>query len=308
MKKASKIWVGVGAFVVVGAGTATAIDAAQALSADAASVQSQLVRATNRAAAPVSRAGGMTLAAMSHGDEAGESGEPVAKSGAQGGEEGGAPSAAKLPPDLSFALKIAELRGHLLIGNQLVTDGQWTAAMPHFLHPTEEIYGEIRGDLKAYKVPPFEVALKVLANAVKTKKGGDIYVNALKTVNDALAAADVGLKAKQPDWASFTVETAVELAKAAAGEYEEAIVDGRISKPVEYQDARGFIWQAEAMIESVSPALDKKDAAALKSLRAAFANLKNAFPTAMPPHKPIVDYGGVLSDVSRVELAAGRLM
>ncbi len=307
MKKTTKIWVGVGAFVVAGASAATAVGAAPAFSGSATGVHGQPARAIDGAVQPGSQAAGMQLAAMRHGGEAGEAGEKGSeKAGGEEGGEGGA--AAKLPPDLSFAVKIAELRGHLTIGNQLVKEGQWTAAMPHFMHPTEEIYGEIRGELKTYKVPPFETALKVLANVVKTKKGGEAYANALKTVNDALAAADAGLKAKQSDWTSFTLETAVELAKAAAGEYEEAIVDGRIGKPVEYQDARGFIWHAEAMIESVAPALEKKDAESLKKVRAAFADLKKAFPTAMPPQKPVVDYGGVLSDVSRIELAAGRLM
>ena len=70
------------------------------------------------------------------------------------------------------------------------------------------------------------------------------YAKALKAVSDALAAADAGLQEKQTDWPGFVTEAAVESIKAAAVEYEAALVDGRIAKPVEYQDARGFIWQA----------------------------------------------------------------
>jgi hypothetical protein len=39
-----------------------------------------------------------------------------------------------------------------------------------------------------------------------------------------------------------------------------------------------------------------------------FADLKKAWPEAMPPAKPVKDYGAVLGDVSRIELAAGKLM
>ena len=102
--------------------------------------------------------------------------------------------------------------------------------------------------------------------------------------------------------------SALELLKSATGEYQEAIVKGRIAKPVEYQDARGFVWQAEKMIESVAPALEKKDADALKHVRDAFAELKKAWPSAMPPKTPVKDYAAVLSDVSRIELSAGKLM
>jgi hypothetical protein len=104
------------------------------------------------------------------------------------------------------------------------------------------------------------------------------------------------------------VSTAVESLKTAAGEYQQAIVGGRIGKPVEYQDARGFILQAERMIDGVAPDLEKKDAVALRGVRGGFAELKKAFPSPLPPRAPVKDHGAMLSDVSRIELAAGRLM
>ena len=113
---------------------------------------------------------------------------------------------------------------------------------------------------------------------MKARRAATITPRRCKAVEDALAAADAGVKAKQQNWDGFVVETALELLKSATGEYEEAIVKGRIAKPVEYQDARGFVWQAEKMIESVAPALEKKDADALKQVRDGFAELKKAWP------------------------------
>jgi hypothetical protein len=141
------------------------------------------------------------------------------------------------------------------VGDELVKQQQWNAALPHFLHPGEEIYADIKEQLTEYKVPPFESALKALAGAAK--KGGADYAKAFKSINDALAAADAGMKAKQADWAGFITAAAVETLKAAAGEYQQAIVGGRIAKPVEYQDARGFIFHAERLIESVAPDLER---------------------------------------------------
>ncbi|MGA7488438.1 MAG: hypothetical protein WBW74_16065, partial [Xanthobacteraceae bacterium] len=213
-----------------------------------------------------------------------------------------------LPPALAFAARIALLRGHLLVGDELVRQQQWAAALPHFLHPTEEIYDDIKEQLALYKVPPFDGALKALAAVVKARKGGSDYAQALKSVNDALAAVNAAMKAKQENWPGFVVEASVEALKAAAGEYQNAIVNGRIVKPVEYQDARGFIWQADRMIEGVAPDLQKKDAAALAQVRAGLAELKKAFPSPRPPRTPVKDHGAVLSDVSHIELAAGKLM
>jgi hypothetical protein len=292
MKTRSKIWVGVGAFVVAGTGSLPGGPSVIAASPMAARERAGVAGDTSLA--PVA---GLVLAqAMTHG--AGGEGD-------EGGAKGAKPS---LPPDLDFALKIAQLWGHLLVGDELVKQGQWAAALPHFLHPIEEIYGGIRGQLKEYKTPPFETALKLLANTVKTKKGGEEYARALQAVNEALVAADAGLKTKQANWEGFTLEAALELLKSSTDEYEEAIVNGRIAKPVEYQDARGFVWQAERMIEGIAPALQQKDPEALTHVRDGLATLKKAFPAAVPPKTPVKDYGAVLGDVSRIELAAGRLM
>src|SRR5215211_7367660 len=98
----------------------------------------------------------------------------AAKAGGEGGEgdEGGAAQKdydAKLPPTLRFYRDIALIRGHLLVSDELVREGRWAEALPHFLHPSEEIYGKIRDDLKTYGVAPFAAALKSLAQTVKAK-------------------------------------------------------------------------------------------------------------------------------------------
>jgi tetratricopeptide (TPR) repeat protein len=306
MKSRTKIWLGVGAFVVAGAGV-TGTNAQTPAFDRLRRSDSTFDLAIARALRPATD----FSAAKKQGGEHGEHGAKTKKEGGEAGEgggEGGAKDGAKLPPDLDFALKIAQIRGHLLVGDELVKQGQWAAALPHFLHPSEELYGPIRGKLKDYQTPQFSSALKLLANAVKAKKGGDDYDKALKAVEEALSAADAGLKTKQPAWDSFAVETALELLKSATHEYEEAIVKGRIAKPVEYQDARGFVWQSEKMIESIAPALEKKNAEALKAVRDGFSELKKAWPAAMAPKTPVKDTGAVLSDVSRIELSVSKLM
>ena len=290
MKAKTKIWLGVGAFVLAGTGATGAVSppATETVSGESGlSAQSP-----DTAMLPATSPG--VVIAQHAGHDAGEGGE------SQG--------LANLPPDLAFAARVTLLRGHLLVGDELVRQQQWNAALPHFLHPTEEIYGDIRDQLAGYRVPPFDGSLKALSDVVKAKKGGAEYTKALKAVHDALGAADAGMKAKQSDWPGFVVEAAVEALKAATGEYQQAVVGGKIAKPVEYQDARGFILQADRMIESVAPDLQRKDSAALDQVRAGLAELKQAFPSPMPPRTPVKDYGGVLADVSRIELAAGKLM
>ena len=292
MKVKTKIWLGVGAFVLAGS-DATTTSAIPPLAAETSSgVRGLPARSPDTATSP-SASRGMVMAQHA-GHDAGEGGE------SQG--------LANLPPDLAFAARVTLLRGHLLVGDELVRQQQWNAALPHFLHPTEEIYGDIKDQLAEYRVPPFDATLKTLSDVVKAKKGGADYAKAIKAVNDALAAADAGMKAKQGNWSGFMVEAAVEALKAATGEYQQAVVGNRIAKPVEYQDARGFILQADRMIESVAPDLQQKDPAALGQVRAGLVELKKVFPSPMPPRSPVKDYGGVLAEVSKIELAAGKLM
>lgn len=293
MKTQHKIWLGVGTFIAVGS-------AAAAVSGPLAARTPSGVRADAGIAAasavPHFHADGIVLA------------QHVEHAKADAGEGGESKGLANLPPELAFATRIALLRGHLLVGDELVRQQQWNAALPHFLHPTEELYGDLKEPLEQYKIAPFDGALKALADVVKARKGGNEYAKAQKSVNDALAAADNAMRERTGDWPGLVTEAAVEALKAATGEYKQAIVDGKIAKPVEYQDARGFILQAERMIESVAPQLEKKNAAALAEVRAGLAELKKAFPSPMPPRMPVKDVAAVLDEVARIELVAGKLM
>src|SRR5829696_8330035 len=122
----------------------------------------------------------------------------AAKTDGGEGDEGGAAQKdydAKLAPALQFHRDVELIRGHLLVGDELVHERRWAEALPHFLHPSEEIYGKIRDDLKTYGVAPFAAALKSLAQTVKAKNEG-AYCTALAAVEERLAAADKGVPPK----------------------------------------------------------------------------------------------------------------
>lgn len=290
MKSRHKIWYGVGAFVVAGTTASGVIgpaaDAAPADLMGSASVQS--LGASQRA---------IVLAQHTeHKPDAGEAGESGDSSGLN-----------TLPPELAFATRIALLRGHLLIGDELVKQQQWAAALPHFLHPTEELYNDLKDSLVEYRIAPFDGTLKTLADIVKARKAND-FARAREAVSDALSGADAAMRERTGDWPGLVTESAIETLKIAGSEYGQAVVDGKIAKPVEYQDARGFIWQAERMIEGVAPQLEKKNAEALASVRKGFAELKKAFPSAMPPRALVMTPPDLLSNIARIELAASKLM
>ncbi|MDJ1156949.1 hypothetical protein QNA08_01670 [Chelatococcus sp. SYSU_G07232] len=297
--KRRKIWLGLGAAAMVGGGAASA-----------AALEAGQVSARTPEAALVASAGNKADARLRFAANADHAGHGAVKTAAAAGGEGEGGEGGKkasVAPAVQFNHNLALIRGHLLVGDELVKEGKWNDAMVHFLHPAEEIYGNIQGDLKTYGVAPFAAALKALAQTVKAKNK-DAYEGALKAVDQRLTAAEAAVKAKSDDYTRLTVETVLELLGTAGHEYEAAVDGNKIRETVEYQDSRGFVWYAERLLDGISTDLQKKDAEAFKSLKADLAELKQAWPAAVPPKKPAKDVASVLSGISKVELHAGRLM
>ena len=206
---------------------------------------------------------------------------------------------------IRFYRDIELMRGHLLVGHQLIELDLWDEALPHFLHPTEELYALIEKYIKLHNIQPFSRELQALAQTVKAKRKG-AYQQALKVVDQRLdAALAVGRKYMTPV-RNFTVRSAVEVLRAAQSEYAELMEDGKFVKPVEYQDSRGFVWQAERMIEGAAGELAKIDAESLGKVRAGLAKLKTAWPAPMPPQAPILDVGQISAIISDIELHVSR--
>lgn len=201
-----------------------------------------------------------------------------------------------------FYRDIELTRGHLLVGHQLIELGLWDEALPHFLHPSEELYGLLEKYIKLHNMQPFGRELQALAQTVKTKRKG-AYEQALRPVHQRVdAALGVAKKFMRPAQ-KFAIESAIEVLRTAQIEYGNAIVDGVFKLPVEYQDSRGFVWRAERVIEEAAKSEPRPlDAEQLAKVRTAFATLKTAWPAPVPPPKPLLDVSQISALISRIEL------
>ena len=101
-----------------------------------------------------------------------------------------------LSADVEFARNIAIIRADLLMADVLVKERDWVDARPHVNFPREEIYGAIRDELKTYKTPQFDGALRELAHAVAARSI-KLYERASRKVQAALIAAEVALEGRQ---------------------------------------------------------------------------------------------------------------
>jgi hypothetical protein len=203
---------------------------------------------------------------------------------------------------IRFYRDIALMRGHLLVGGELIGLELWDEALPHFLHPGEELYASMEKYIRLHSMQPFGRELQALAQTVKAGRKG-AYEQALKPVDQRLEAAlGVAKKFMRPEQ-SFAIKSAIAVLRVAQSEYEAAMQDGRFTKPVEYQDSRGFVWRAERVIEAAAQSEPHPiGSEAMGKVRAAFAKLKTAWPTPLPPAKPILDVSQVSALISEIEL------
>lgn len=213
---------------------------------------------------------------------------------------------ARLDPAVRFYRDIQLVRGHILVGNELVKAGLWADALPHFLHPVEELYDGLAAPLRARKGKPFLQQLKVLAQTVKAKNE-QAYDAALASLNAKLNSIDTGLKIEKADWMPFVVDTALETMRSAIGEYTSSIQDGHFAKAVEYQDSRGFVYQADLMLASVTPMIAAKDPSVSVRMQTGMTALKAAWPTPVPPAAVVDDASKVAAHISKLELVLGNL-
>ena len=242
------------------------------------------------------------------GHQPAKSQEPSAAASSNAAEGGEAYLRDGGPKDtrIRFYRDISLMRGHLLVGDQLIEKGLWDEALPHFLHPTEELYALLEKYIKLHKITPFNRDLEALAQTVKAKRKG-AYDQRLRVVDQRLTGAlDTAKRFMTPPLRTFTVRTAIEVLRTAQSEYEEAIEDGKFTKPVEYQDSRGFVLQSERMLEAVAAELAGIDAADWAKVRAELQRLKAAWPDVLPPPAPLLAPGEISALISDIELHATR--
>jgi hypothetical protein len=209
--------------------------------------------------------------------------------------------------DLAFGRNIALIRGHLFTGDELAAQRDWGGAATHFSFPREEVYGLVRADLRTYKVSAFDDALRTLVGTAKARNV-KLLPSARQKVEDALNAADASLKARQQSWPRFTVAVALSLLKTAPDEYDDAVAKGRVVRPIGYQTARGYVLQAERMIQSVAGEFPGDNAVALSDISSGFAELKAAQPSVKAPKQAAIDDAGFQAAVAKIEAAAAKLL
>lgn len=222
------------------------------------------------------------------------------EAGESGGEHHHATADDKLSPEVKLYRDLELVRGHLLVADELIAGGHWIDAVPHVFHPIEELYEGMKGEIDKRGLAAFLPELKALGQTVKAKEM-DAYSAAAKIVTAKLDAVETGLKSGSASWSATVKEATVAALKTAVEEYGEAVKDEKIAEAVEYQDSRGFVWRAEAMLKNEALTKSDSNKPALASAQEAISKLKTAWPGAMPPEKAAMTVAEVKAGVGTIE-------
>jgi hypothetical protein len=257
--------------ILLGAATSAALVDPVLRPADAQAQQQQLQSSPT----PAPAGGGTTAAPASHGGHAGHGSGVVSD------------------PDVQLVL--AQMQGHLLIAQELLLQRRFSDAEPHAGHPVEELYGSLDPVLRSGRIRPFLSSLEELRLQIRLNPAAPATASKLTAAQQAIATASRSISAGQPMTAATLRNVVRQLADVAVEEYQGAVAGDQVVELIEYQDARGFLLQAQRLLRAAiavpPPAGPGPAAGAIPSWSAmeqTITAMLVAFPSATPPARTVL--------------------
>lgn len=189
--------------------------------------------------------------------------------------------------DVDYMTKLALMKGHLLVAQELLAENKPKEAEPHIGHPVEEIYVDVEEQLNERQVKEFKTNLVSLTNLVKSNpkdakiKGN--FANSMQAVDSAIAA----LPSEERTKPEFVLKVINGLLDAANAEYGAAVAKGKITEPIEYQDSRGFVVYSNELYKGISSQMAQANPEAHKAIDTNLTELLKVWPAVIPPAQAV---------------------
>lgn len=210
--------------------------------------------------------------------------------------------------DVEYMTKMALMKGHLLVGKELLDLNEPKQAEPHIGHPVEEIYSDVESQLKEKNVKEFKSTLDNLEDLVKAKpkdaKVATTFTSSMEAVDGAIAAIPEEQRNK-PEFVLAVINRVLDTAKE---EYEAAIANGKIVEDIEYQDSRGFVLYAQDLYAGISEQMKTAHPEEDKALTSSMSELASSWPSVIPPSAPAKTPEEVATLVNTIEENAQKVI
>jgi hypothetical protein len=213
-------------------------------------------------------------------------------------------ASASTEADTDFLFRLGMMEGHLIVGHDLLAAGKPELAIPHFGHPVRELYDDVTDYLTEHRFPAFDKQLIGLEATVTAAPKSDAaerqYQEAITTIHKARQIAPAQVRDSVPEMITVCANTI----DAAAGEYGEAIKQGRVDSLVEYHDSRGYISAAAQEVDRLQKAhADPADQGLIGRFKAVLAKAQwivEPLMPADPPRASIAQYRTVAAEAAAV--------
>lgn len=209
--------------------------------------------------------------------------EPDAPAAAAGNEDAAAASVDHEAVEL--ATSMAQARAHAAVALELFEIDDVEGATLHAGHPLAEILDPLEGELGEHGADTaalssaFEELAASVAGADEAAVG-----EAVGEVEKATTEAAEAVSEGASDDPAFDGSVVAVLLSDASHEYEEAVAgDGSIGLLEEYQDAYGFVNEAELLYEEVRADVEEASEEEADEIEEAFSTLEAALPEASAP-------------------------
>lgn len=200
-----------------------------------------------------------------------------------GGEQQGSANGTGTPEQVEDAGQLGMVRAHETVSLRLYEEGEAAQASKHAGHPTEEIFFSLARTLRskdAALTADLRKALKrpndlILDGAPpeEVKAAYDSAWGLLDRAATSLVPDDVR------DTTAFRAQVIANLLEKVEEEYGEAVVDGRLEKPIEFQDAWGALEEAERRFAADRASFGKE----ADKIEEQLGTLDEAMPSLTPP-------------------------
>lgn len=297
MKSKSKLWVGIGAFVVVGSDGSAMPAPEQAAATAVAPPAAEKVRPAlgNHSRSVLRLAQAWTVGA---GGEAGEGGE-----GGEGGEAGINVDAADRDP-VEYGIALQVIAAHYHAGLAAYEGSEKEAGAQMFAHGLSEVYVEMEDIFKRRGVKDLGKKLEAAVEAAAAGKPVPEVRRRVKEVYAALKAAEKAAPKSSAPVQAVKAQVAAEMVERAAAQFA-VIQKDKTLEP--YLDGLGFAIAARGQAKDILPWLRKLDARKEKALSKALTLAADAYPGIKRPEKSKVQLPDLLVAASGAKLAVSNL-
>ncbi|MGB3510421.1 MAG: hypothetical protein WBA93_14540 [Microcoleaceae cyanobacterium] len=210
--------------------------------------------------------------------------------------------------DVDYMTNLGLMKGHLLVGKELIEAGEAEQAEPHMGHPIEELYVDLEQQLNERGVEQFKTTLNglhdfVMAGATDTNKVNSMYQKTMQEIDAAIS----DLSAEERQNPKFVLQVINGLLDTAGAEYEAGILDSKIEEVIEYQDSRGFVNYAEILYKNIADEMASKYSDIHQKIQSNMTELKKAWPSALAPETAAMPPAEVSQLIEEIEQSSQQI-